>query len=108
MRPMPGRTAFFNYADGKVYAECQADHKTETFIGIFRRHIATCPEGEQIHYVMDNLSTHRGYRFCKTVAELSNVECPHENELNNLEECVRWLKSSDKRIVIHFTPYHGS
>ncbi|MCD6150614.1 MAG: IS630 family transposase [Deltaproteobacteria bacterium] len=100
--------AFFNYANGEVYAECQADHKTETFIGIFRRHIASCSQKEQIHYVMDNLSTHRGYRFCETVAELSNIDCPPENELNNLEKRVEWLKSSDKRIVIHFTPYHGS
>ncbi len=57
---------------------------------------------------MDNLSTHRGYQFCKTVAELSNIDCSLESELNNLEKRVEWLKSSNKRIVIHFTPYHGS
>jgi hypothetical protein len=28
--------------------------------------------------------------------------------LNNLEKRVEWLKSTDKRIIIHFTPYHGS
>jgi transposase len=56
----------------------------------------------------DNLSTHRGYPFCKAVAELSDVACPPQSELNNLEKRVKWLKSTDKRIVIHFTPYHGS
>ena len=100
--------AFFNHANGKVYAECQADHKTDTFLAIFRRHVASCPTNEQIHYVMDNLSTHRGYPFCKAVAELSDVVCPSENELSNLEKRVKWLKSTDKKIVIHFTPYHGS
>ena len=100
--------AFFNYADGKVYAECQADHKTDTFLGIFKRHVASRPAKEQLHYVMDNLSTHRGYPFCKVVAELSDIGCPSENELNNLEKRVEWLKSADKRVVIHFTPYHGS
>jgi hypothetical protein len=100
--------AFFNHADGKVYAECQADHKTDTFLKIFRRHVASCPAKEQIHYVMDNLSTHRGYSFCKAVAELSDVACPSKKELNNLEKRVNWLKATDKRIVIHFTPYHGS
>ncbi len=100
--------AFFNYATGKVYAECRADHKTDTFLEIFRSQVASCPATEQLHYVMDNLSTHRGYRFCKTVAELSGVPCPPEKELNNLEKRVEWLKSPDKRIVIHFTPYHGS
>ena len=100
--------AFFNYKTGKVFAECQSDHKTDTFIKIFKRHVASCPDQEPIHYVMDNLSTHRGYPFCKTVAELSNVTCPKENEIDNLEKRVQWLTSEDKRIVIHFTPYHGS
>ena len=54
------------------------------------------------------LSTHRGYPFCKAVAELSDVACPPEKELHNLEKRVKWLKSTDKRIVIHFTPCHGS
>lgn len=100
--------AFFNHANGKVYAECQADHKTDTFLGIFRRHVASCSVNEQIHYVMDNLSTHRGYPFCKTVAELSGIACPTENELNSQVKRVEWLMSTNKRIVIHFTPFHGS
>lgn len=100
--------AFFNYADGKVYAECRADHKTDTFLEVFKRHVASCSGTEQIHYVMDNLSTHRGYPFCQVVAELSGLQCPSENELDNLSKRVEWLMSTDKRIVIHFTPYHGS
>ncbi|NQU63788.1 MAG: IS630 family transposase [SAR324 cluster bacterium] len=100
--------AFFNYANGKVFAECQSDHKTNTFIAVFKRQVASCPKKEQLHYVMDNLSTHRGYRFCQIVAELSGVNCPSESELDSLEKRVRWLTSEDKRIVIHFTPYHGS
>jgi len=100
--------AFFNYADGKVYAECQADHKTDTFLEVFKRHVASCSDTEQVHYVMDNLSTHRGYPFCEAVAELSSIPCPSKNELDNLAKRVDWLMSTDKRIIIHFTPYHGS
>lgn len=100
--------AFFNHANGKVHAECRADHKTDTFLATFKRQVSTCPANEPVHYVMDNLSTHRGYPFCKTVAELSGIDCPSEKELDNLEKRVEWLKSTDKRIVIHFTPYHGS
>jgi transposase len=100
--------AFFNYADGTVFADCKTDHKTDTFLEIFGRHVASCPAEEKLHYVMDNLATHRGYPFCKAVAELSGVVCPSEKELNNLEKRVEWLNNSDKRIVIHFTPYHGS
>jgi hypothetical protein len=57
---------------------------------------------------MDNLSTHRGYPFCKMVAELSGIDCPSEKKLDNLEKRVEWLTSMHKRIIIHFTPYHGS
>jgi transposase len=100
--------AFFNYANGKVHAECQADHKTDTFLATFKRHVSTCPANEPLHYVMDNLSTHRGYPFCKMVAELSGIDCPSEKKLDNLEKRVEWLTSMHKRIIIHFTPYHGS
>lgn len=100
--------AFYNHANGEVFAECQGDHKTGTFLEIFRKHVESCPADDQIHYVMDNLSTHCGYPFCKAVAELSGISCPPEKELKKLEDRVEWLKSINKRIVIHFTPYHGS
>ncbi len=106
--------AFFNYADGKVYADCKADHKTDTFLEVFKKHVSLClsdsskTEAEKLHYVMDNLSTHRGYPFCKAVAELSGIPCPPQAELDNLKKRVKWLNSPDKKIIIHFTPYHGS
>lgn len=100
--------AFLNYADGNVYAECQADHKTNTFFDIFRRHVARFPNAGELHYVMDNLSSHRGYPFCQLVAELSAVPCPCEKELDSQAKRAQWLQSEGKRIVVHFTPFHGS
>ena len=100
--------AFLHHSDGKVYAECHADHKTETFLAIFRRHVSACPEEQQIHYVMDNLATHISYPFCQVVAELSGMDCPLQETLDKPLKRAEWLRSSDKRIVIHFTPYHGS
>jgi len=100
--------AFLNHANGKVHAECYGDHKTVTFLEVFRRHVYKFPVTEQLHYVMDNLSSHCGYRFCQAVAELSGVGCPPEKELNAQSKRVEWLRSDTKRIVIHFTPYHGS
>jgi hypothetical protein len=97
---------FFNNADGKVYAECQADHKTDTLVAVFKRHVASCPKNEPLHYVMDNLSTHTCYRFCEAVAELSEVTCPANAELDTLQKRVDWLKSSDKRIILHSTSRH--
>jgi transposase len=100
--------AFLNHADGTVYAECQAEHTTPTFLGVFGRHISNHSPTEPLHYVMDNLSTHCGYPFCQAVAEHSGVECPPEKELNDAAKRRHWLQSEHKRIVIHFTPFHGS
>ena len=63
---------------------------------------------EPIHYVMDNLSSHRSYPFCRLVAELSGISCPSEKELNTQFKRMQWLQRDDRRIVIHFTPFHGS
>jgi transposase len=100
--------AFLNNADGRVYAECHGDHTTATFLDAFNRHVSQFPAAEQLHYVMDNLSTHRGYPFCQEVANLSKVHCPSQGELDTATKRAAWLRGSDKRIVIHFTPYHGS
>ena len=100
--------AFLNHADGKVALECHADHTTETFLGAFQRHAERQPAAEPIHYVMDNLSSHRSYPFCQLVAKLSQVRCPPEKELSTQVKRAEWLQGDDKRIVIHFTPFHGS
>ena len=100
--------AFLNHADGKVYIECRADHKTDTFLAVFRAQVQRFPQTEPLHYVMDNLSSHRGYPFCQLVAELSGIECPLEQQLCTLDKRVEWLAREDKRIVVHYTPYHGS
>ena len=100
--------AFLNHADGKVALECRADHTIETFIDVFGRHAERLPKTEQVHYVMDNLASHRSYLFCRLVAQLSTVQSPPENELNTQAKRMQWLGRTDKRIVIHFTPFHGS
>lgn len=100
--------AILNYRDGKIFAECRCDHKTETFLDVFKRHVAGQSPKEKLHYVMDNLSTHRSYAFCQLIAELSKIPCPVEQELDSMHKRMNWLQRNDKRIVIHFTPYHGS
>jgi transposase len=100
--------AFLHHLDGKVALECHADHTTDTFLDVFEHHVKQLPMTEPIHYVMDNLSSHRSYPFCRLVAELSGVPCPSEKELNTQFKRMQWLQNDDKRIVIHFTPFHGS
>lgn len=100
--------AFLHHADGKVYAECHADHTTDTFLGVFRRHVLQHPGIGPVHYVMDNLTTHRSYKFCELVAELCGINCPSEKTLDGQLKRAAWLQLPNKRIVIHYTPYHGS
>jgi transposase len=100
--------SFLRQDNGTVAIEVHADHKMETFLGVFRRHAERLPVDIKIHYVMDNLDSHRSYPFCKLVAELSGTTCPSEKQLSTRDKRVAWLQGADKRIVIHFTPFHGS
>ncbi len=100
--------AFLRHEDGTVSLECHGDHTTVTFLGVFKRQVEQFPKDEPLHYVMDNLSSHLGYPFCQLVAELSAIPCPPQRELRTQEKRNEWLRRDDKRIVIHFTPFHGS
>lgn len=100
--------AFLSHADGKVALECHAEHSAETFVAVFTRHAEQYESTEPLHYVMDNLYTHTGYLFCQTVAKLSGIACPPNKQLNTQIARRQWLGREDKRIVIHFTPFHGS
>lgn len=97
--------AFFNPATGKVYGECTPNHDRHTLSRVFTAHVETLPPDAIIHYVMDNLSPHYHDDFCQTVAELSGVSyTPFATGAQRRE----WLGSEEKRIVVHFTPFHAS
>lgn len=99
--------AFFNVNRGNVFAQCNENHRVETLIQIFRAHVATLSDAAIIHYICDNLSNHSCHEFCRVVAELSNVHYP-EPELDTKEKRQQWLQQENQRIIIHFTPKHGS
>jgi len=100
--------AFLRVKSGKVFAECKADHTTETLLQVFEAHLKTLPEHERIHYIMDNLSSHASYKLCELVAKYSQINCPPEKELCTMQKRRGWLQSESKRIVLHYTPFHGS
>lgn len=97
--------AFFNPKNGQIFAKCTTNHNTQTLIRVFTEHVNTLPCNASIHYVMDNLNTHFNEEFCKSVADLSNVTY---TPLKTGAERRQWLQSENKRIVIHFVPFHGS
>jgi transposase len=107
--------AFMDVHNGKVNVECKPDHTKDTFLSVFEQHVTHVAgvrvqqeQDERIDYIMDNLASHYSYEFCELVAKLSNVHCPDRSDLKTGELRRKWLQSEEKRIVIHFTPFHGS
>ena len=100
--------AFLRFKTGKVFVECRSDHKIQTLLEVFEKHLHTLPLNKPLHYVMDNLASHSSYELCQLVAKYSDTNCPSEQELNRVEKRRQWLQGEDKRIIFHFTPFHGS
>ena len=100
--------AFLRVKTGEIFAECKADHTIETLLEIFEEHLKTVPKNKIIHYIMDNLASHASYALCELVAKHSKIDCPLENELDSAPKRREWLQTENKRIVFHYTPFHGS
>ena len=100
--------AFLQVKTGKVFAECRPNHQKETLIEVFEKHLKTLPKNEKIHYIMDNLASHSCYELCILIAKYSYIECPAEKNLNTAVKRREWLQCENKRIVFHYTPFHGS
>jgi transposase len=97
--------AFLRVGTGEVFGRCTPNHTTQTLCKIFREHVEAQPKEKPLHYVMDNLSPHYNNEFCALVAELSEVKY---EPLATGKERRAWLQKENKRIVVHFTPFHGS
>jgi len=95
----------FEVATGQVFGDCTPNHLKETITEIFRQHVARQPSDAVLHYICDNLAAHSTEVLCRAVAELSGVSYP---DLKTAKQRRQWLQSEDKRIIFHFTPYHGS
>ncbi len=99
---------FLHVSTGKVHAYCRPSHETATLIEVFTAHVRSRPSGAQLHYICDNLSPHFNEKFCKAVAKLSEIPCPPHRDLSTGAKRRQWLQREDKRLVVHFLPFHGS
>ncbi|KKL82931.1 hypothetical protein LCGC14_1979840 [marine sediment metagenome] len=97
--------AFLRPKTGKVFARCTDNHNTETLVKVFTEHVKRQPKDADLHYICDNYSTHFNDAFCKAVAKLSGIIY---TPLKTGKERRHWLQSGNKRITIHFLPFHGS
>ena len=97
--------AILRPSDGQVCARCLPHHAVDARCAVFREHVEQQPATAESHYVMDNLSPHYHAECCALVAELSGVEYTPRRGGGARRA---WLSSRRKRIVVHFTPFHGS
>jgi transposase len=97
--------AIFEVSSGKVFGRCTTNHSQQTIAALLRDHALTQPGDATLHYVCDNLAGHSTALVCQTVADLAGVGYP---DLKTAKERRQWLCDPGKRIVFHFTPYHGS
>jgi hypothetical protein len=100
--------ALLNVNTGQITAECRKDHTKETFIEVFESYLKSAPKDQQLDYIMDNLNSHCCYELCQLVAKYSNIKCPSEKQLDTMDKRRNWLSKNNKRIIFHYTPYHGS
>jgi hypothetical protein len=97
--------AIMDVGSGKVFGRATENHRQETLVEIFTEHVNLQPKDAVLHYICDNLAGHSTELFCRTVAQLSGVSYP---PLKKAQQRRQWLESEEKRIIFHFTPYHGS
>jgi hypothetical protein len=100
--------AFLEVNTGKISASCHSNHTKKTFLSVMSDFIEKFTVDESVHLLMDNLASHCSYEFCRLIAGCCKIECPQEDQLDNQDKRRHWLQNRDKRIVIHFTPFHGS
>ncbi len=100
--------AFLHVHTGKVAGYCRPTHGADMLVEVFSDHVRSLPQNDTIHYICDNLVPHFSKKICSTVADLSNVPCPSDKDLSTGEKRRQWLQREDKRIIIHFLPFHGS
>jgi len=95
-----------NCKTGQVFGKCTDNHSKEVLTAILEEHVRLQPPEATLHYICDNLSGHSTEIFCRKIAELCNIDYP--NGLDTKVKRRQWMQSTDKRIVFHFVPYHGS
>lgn len=105
-----GTTAFlgvFRVGTGKVWGTFTAKRPATVVAAFLRRVCESVPGAREIHFVMDQLSTHWHDEICKFVAELSGI--PYDPKaLRTGKQRKIFLADPSHKVVIHFTPRRAS
>jgi len=100
-------TAGFNIVTGEVQGLLTPNRPAPVFARFLDEVVASVPEAEEIHFVLDNLNTHWHHDACQVVAAASRIA--YDPKLHQTGELRRaFLTSAKKRVRFHFTPKHAS
>ena len=94
-----------NVRKGDVFTECIPDHTSPVILSCIKKHAEQFGPSEQLHYICDNYASHSTELFCQGIADLCNIKLPN---LKTAALRRQWMQLTDKRIVFHFLPSHGS
>ncbi len=100
-------TAGLNVATGEVQGLLTPDRPAPVFARFLEDLIASVPEADKIHIVLDNLNTHMHDDACGVVAAASDIDYDPERFVK-MPQRGEFLMSPRKRVVFHFTPKHAT
>ncbi|MCP4407468.1 MAG: hypothetical protein GY807_06860 [Gammaproteobacteria bacterium] len=95
-----------DYRTGRIFMRTIDSTKSACITEVIAEHIDQFPPDKTLHYLCDNLAGHSTQLLCDRVAELAGVDFP--KDLLTQVQRRDWLQSTNKRIVFHFLPTHGS
>ena len=99
---------------GQIVAPYAAPTRTEAdFLAHVQAVVATRPEANQWHIVVDNLDTHRSASLVRWVADELDLDIDlgvkgQRGILHNRQSRAAFLSDPSHRIVFHYTPNHCS
>jgi transposase len=97
----------FHVATGKVWGMFTPTRPATVFADFVQRLCDSVPKAPEIHFVMDQLSTHWHDEVCRVVAAASGVTYdPRKHKTGAARRA--FLADPSKRVVVHFTPVRAS
>lgn len=94
-------------ATGKVWGRLTDERRGPTVAALLSEVLVSVKDAKEVHFVMDQASTHMTHEVCEAIAGLSAVEYDRSAHPRQADRRA-FLMDTAKRVVVHFTPVRGS